>query len=117
MRIIFAFIVMGAIGFVAVVLEAISVLIQMLPFIVAALVIAGLIRAVQRQRARGQTAVGRAVAPARAPQAVSAPARRSPAGASGGWVLMPVWVPGAPGPRPSPDYIDGEVISWDGEHA
>ena len=119
MRIIFAFMVMGAIGFVAAVLAAISVLIQMLPFIVAALVIAGVIRAAQRHRARSQTTVLPTAGRPRPPQAVSAPApaRPSAAGTAGGWVLMPVWVPGAPASAPTRDYIDGEVISTDGEHA
>ncbi len=114
MRIIFAFMVMGAIGFVAAVLAAISVLVQMLPFIVGALVIAGVIRAAQRHRARSQTTVLPTAGRPRPPQAVSAPAPARPAG---GWVLMPVWVPGAPASAPTQDYIDGEVISTDGEHA
>jgi hypothetical protein len=119
MRIIFAFMVMGAIGFVAAVLAAISVLIQMLPFIAAVLVIAGLIRAAQRHRARSETTVLPAAARPHPPQAVSAPAQARPAqaGSPGGWVLMPVWVPDAPASAPRRDYIDGEVISTDGEHA
>jgi len=119
MRIIFAFIVMGAIGFVAAVLAAISVLIQMLPLIAAVLVIAGVIRATRRHRARRQTTVASTATTTRSPQALSAPApaRRAPAGTPGGWILMPVWVPDATASAPTRDYIDGEVISTDGEHA
>ena len=101
MRILSAFLCMGMICAVAVVVVAVQAVIRLLPLIIAAVLVLGAVRWWQQRRA---PAMPELVPPAQAiPQ--------HPVG----WVMVPVWR--APGGQPQAHpVIDGEVISEDGDH-
>jgi hypothetical protein len=114
MRIIAAFLVMGLLGFIAFVLAVVSALIQLLPFIAVALIVALLIRIGRKRPAHRGKAVSRAPAP-RAPIAPR-PGQPQRAVNGGGWVLVPMWIPGTPQSPAHPRVLDAEVIDQDGRH-
>jgi hypothetical protein len=109
MRILAAFLCMSLIGVVATVLAVISALLQMLPV----LLIAAAVFGVLWWRRRAATPA-RDDATARPPAVLMSPAPRArPIRAQPtGWVLMPVWVPTPDAPERH-HYIDAEIISED----
>jgi hypothetical protein len=114
MQILIAFVVMGLIGAVAVVLAATAALIRVAPLLIAVVVMVGAVRCWERRRLarRGP----RAPAPPR-PPAVPAPAPPAARFLSrpSGWVLVPVWIDPAGRAHRRP-VIDAEVISVEEHH-
>jgi hypothetical protein len=103
---------MSLIGLVATVLAVISALIQMLPVILIAAAVFGVVW--WRRRSTNPASVhGNAVPPAvfRAPAAQARAIAPHPAG----WVLMPVWVPTSE-VHERRRYIDAEIIGEDNHH-
>lgn len=113
MQILIAFVVMGLIGLVAVVLAAGAALIKFMPLLVVVLVVIGAVRFWER---RGDNPVAPPPAPPR-PPAISRPAPPAPLipPRPTGWVMVPVWMDPSGRPHRHP-VIDAEVISEDQHH-
>src|ERR1700677_3033989 len=100
MQILIAFVVMGLIGAVAVVLAATAALIRVAPLLIAVVVMVGAVRCWERRRL---------AVPAPAPPAAPFLSRPS------GWVFVPVWIDPAGRAHRRP-VIDAEVISVEEHH-
>lgn len=113
MQILIAFVVMGLIGLVAVVLAAAAALIKFAPLLVGVLVVIGAVRWWER---RGHSPVAPPPAPAH-PQTLPRPAPPAPPmpPRPTGWVMVPVWMDPSGRPHRHP-VIDAEVISEDQHH-
>jgi uncharacterized iron-regulated membrane protein len=103
-QILIAFVIMGLIGVLAVVLIAAAVLIRLVPLLILVLVVVGAVRWWERRTHR------RAAPPLPPTIAAPVPPPRPTLPRPDGWVLVPVWVDpyGRPQRRP---VIDAEVIS------
>jgi hypothetical protein len=105
MQILIALVVMSVIGTVATLLIATAALIQLAPLLIAALVVAGAVRRLQRRRGRPLPAppsVLRRARPRSSPPTLPCP---------DGWLLIGVWErPENRGPH-RPPVVDAEIIS------
>jgi hypothetical protein len=110
-----AFLCMGVITAIAVVLAAVQLLIALLPL----LVVAGLVVVAVRAGERRRRLSGVVAPPVAQPPAIRQPpqtqTRPLPPQPLGGWVLVPVWMDAAGQRQLHRRVIDGEVITGEAD--